>query len=31
MARKWESLGATEHAKFCHGQFDWLSLMRKNL
>ena len=24
MSGKWESSGATEHAKECHGQFDWL-------
>ena len=24
MSGKWESLGATEHMKECHGQFDWL-------
>lgn len=26
MARKWESLGATEHTKSCHKKFDWLHL-----
>ena len=26
VAGKWESLGATEHMKSCHGQFDWLHL-----
>ena len=24
MSEKWESSGATEHTKECHGQFDWL-------
>ena len=24
MSGKWESSGATEHTKECHGQFDWL-------
>ena len=24
MAEKWEALGATEHSKNCHGQFNWL-------
>ena len=24
MSGKWESFGATEHTKECHGQFDWL-------
>ena len=24
MNGKWESFGATEHTKECHGQFDWL-------
>ena len=24
MSGKWESSGATEHIKECHGQFDWL-------
>ena len=24
MSGKWESYGATEHTKECHGQFDWL-------
>ena len=24
MAGKWEALGATEHSKNCHGQFNWL-------
>ena len=24
MIGKWESSGATEHTKECHGQFDWL-------
>ena len=24
MSGKWESSGATEHAKECHVQFDWL-------
>ena len=23
MSGKWESSGATEHTKECHGQFDW--------
>ena len=24
MSGKWESAGATEHTKECHGQFNWL-------
>ena len=24
MSGKWESSGATEHTKECHGQFNWL-------
>ena len=24
MSGKWESSGATEHTKECHGKFDWL-------
>ena len=24
MSGNWESSGATEHTKECHGQFDWL-------
>ena len=24
MTGKWEALGATEHSKNCHGQFNWL-------
>ena len=26
MSGKWESFGATEHTKECHGQFDWRHL-----
>ena len=24
MKGKWEALGATEHSKYCNGQFNWL-------
>ena len=26
MSGKWESSGATDHTKECHGQFNWLHL-----